>query len=173
MILGIDPGLANVGWAVLRKGGREGREAELMGCGCIKTKPAESSAERLYLIDSSLGKLIDKFGVKEMAVESLFFARNVKSAMQVAEAIGVIKVCGARQKIRVFDYTPLQIKMTLVGYGQAEKRQVEVMVRNFLFCKAESVGKKKGMDQMLTGHASDAAAAGLTHLFTNRDLVIE
>jgi len=161
MILGIDPGLANVGWAVLRKGGLEGREAELLECGCIKTKPSESSAERLCLIDRDLAKLIDRFGVKEMALESLFFARNVKSAMQVAEAIGVIKVCGARQGIEVFDYTPLQIKMTLVGYGQAEKEQVEVMVRNFLGLS----------DPIALGHASDAAAAGLTHLFTNQELV--
>jgi len=161
MILGIDPGLANVGWAVLRRGGNEGQEAELLGCGCIKTKSSESSAERLCLIDRDLGKLINKYGVKEMAVESLFFARNAKSAMQVAEAIGVIKVCGARQKVKVFDYTPLQIKMTLVGYGQAKKEQVEVMVRKFL----------ELTEPISPGHASDAAAAGLTHLFTNRDLV--
>lgn len=161
MILGIDPGLANVGWAVLRKGETGEQEVELVECGCIKTKPRENSAERLCLIDSGLSKLIDKYGVKEMAVESLFFARNAKSAMQVAEAIGVIKVCGARQKVKVFDYTPLQIKMTLVGYGQAEKEQVEVMVRKFL-----------GLSEPISpGHASDAAAAGLTHLFTNRDLV--
>ena len=161
MILGIDPGLANVGWAVLRKGGEEGREAELLKCGCIKTKSGENTAKRLYLIDCGLSELMKKFKIKEMAVESLFFARNVKSAIQVAEAIGVIKACGARHKIKVFDYTPLQIKMALVGYGQADKEQVEMMVRNFL-------GLSDSIDPR---HASDAVATALTHLFTNRDLV--
>jgi len=160
MILGIDPGLANVGWAVVARDRGE-TEAKLMDWGCIESKSGEKMEKRLCLIYEALEKIIDKFGIKEMAVESLFFARNAKSAMKVSEALGVIKLCGAKKGIEVFDYTPLQIKMTLVGYGQAEKEQVELMVRHFL-----------GLEEKIeVAHGSDAAAAALTHLFTNRDLL--
>ena len=160
MILGIDPGLANVGWAVIERCDGE-TEAKLIECGCFGTKPGGNEAERLCFIDEKMGELIEKFKIKELALESLFFARNAKSAIKVSEAIGVIKVAGARRKVPVFDYTPLQIKMTLVGYGQAEKEQVAVMVKNFL-----------GLEENIKpNHASDAAAAALTHVFTNQELV--
>lgn len=160
MILGIDPGLANVGWAVIERCEGE-REAKLVDCGCFGTKVGMKDAERLCFIDEKVGELIDKFKIKEMALESLFFARNAKSAIKVAEAIGVIKVAGARRGLSVFDYTPLQIKMTLVGYGQAEKEQVAIMVKHFL-----------GLEENIKPeHASDAAAAALTHVFTNQNLV--
>ena len=168
MILGIDPGLANVGWAVIERCEGE-MEAKLVDCGCFETKPTPTAlrsggqAGRLCFIDEKVGELIDKFKIREMAVESLFFARNAKSAIKVAEAIGVIKVAGARRGLLVFDYTPLQIKMTLVGYGQAEKEQVAIMVKHFL-----------GLEENIKPeHASDAAAAALTHLFTNQELVTE
>ncbi|KKQ63626.1 MAG: Crossover junction endodeoxyribonuclease RuvC [Candidatus Shapirobacteria bacterium GW2011_GWF1_38_23] len=91
-------------------------------------------------------------------MESLFFAKNVRSAMTVAEAIGVIKVAAKNLGKPIFEYTPLQIKMALVGYGRAEKEQVELMVRDCL-----------GLEEPITpGHASDAVAAALTHEFTMR-----
>ena len=169
MILGIDPGLANTGWAVVKK--KEDGEGELVASGCVKTRVASGSAVRLNEIYEAIRKLVKKYKVEVIALESLFFARNAKSAIKVSEAIGAIKVCGDRCGVEVVDYTPLQVKMSLVGYGQASKDQVEVMVRNFLFCKAESGGKKGKVEQMLTQHATDAAAVALTHLFTNRELI--
>ena len=154
MILGIDPGLANVGWAVLED------EKSLVECGCITTKISEDSAKRLGEIYEQLEKLIKKFKVKEVAIETLFFAKNAKSAMQVAEMIGVIKICGEKNKIKVFGYTPLQVKMALVGYGRAEKEQVETMVRSILNLKKN----------ISPSHASDAVAVALTHIFTNQEL---
>jgi crossover junction endodeoxyribonuclease RuvC len=155
MILGIDPGLANTGWAILSD------EKTLVECGCLQTKISEASAERLDKIYCELEKLIKKYKVEAMAIETLFFAKNAKSAIKVAEAIGVIKVCGQRNGIEVMGFTPLQVKMTLVGYGRAEKEQVEIMVRNFL-------GLEKNISP---SHASDAVAVALTYLFTNKDLV--
>jgi len=91
-----------------------------------------------------------------VSIESLFFAKNAKSALPVAEAIGVVKICGMKNKCRVVEYTPLQIKMALVGYGRAEKDQVEVMVRQQL-----------GLDNRVKiSHEADAMAAALTELFT-------
>jgi len=156
MILGIDPGLANTGWAVLED------ENTLVECGCLTTKIGDLSAVRLGKIYDELEGLIKKYKIKEMAIETLFFAKNAKSAIKVAEAIGVIKICGQRNGIEVFGYTPLQVKMTLVGYGRAEKEQVEEMIRRFL-----SLEKP-----ISPSHASDAVAIGLTHLFTNKNLVI-
>jgi crossover junction endodeoxyribonuclease RuvC len=117
-------------------------------------------ASRLNQIYDELEKLIKKYKVEAMAIETLFFAKNAKSAIKVAEAIGVIKVCGQRNGIGVEGFTPLQVKMALVGYGRAEKEQVEIMVRNFL-----------GLDKNISpSHASDAVAVALTYLFTNKNL---
>lgn len=162
MILGIDPGLANTGWAILdvRSQMSDLSEYKLIECGCLKTKITDTSAERLGLIYEEVERLLKKYKVEAVAIETLFFAKNAKSAIKVAEAIGVIKVCGRKNGIDVFGYTPLQVKMTLVGYGRAEKEQVEIMVRNFL-----------ALDKPISpSHASDAVAVGLTHLFTNRNL---
>ncbi|MDD4937940.1 MAG: crossover junction endodeoxyribonuclease RuvC [Candidatus Shapirobacteria bacterium] len=154
MILGIDPGLANIGWAVLKD------EKTLVKCGCLTTRMVDANTKRLGKIYEELEKIIKKFEIEEMALETLFFAKNVKSAMMVAEVIGVIKICGEKNKIRVFGYTPLQIKMALVGYGRAEKEQVETMVRSIL-------NLEEGISP---SHASDAVATALTHFFTNQEL---
>ncbi len=150
MILGIDPGLANTGWAVV-----EGEK--LIDYGCIETSDKLNKVERLGVISDSLEKIMKDYKIKIMALENLFFAKNVKSAMKVAEAIGVIKVLGFRCKIEVFEYTPLQIKSTLVGYGKAEKSQVELMVRNALNLKKN----------IKPSHAADAVAVALTHLYVS------
>jgi crossover junction endodeoxyribonuclease RuvC len=156
MILGIDPGLANTGWAVLKD------EKTLVECGCLKTKISDCSALRLDQIYCELERLIRKYKVEVLAIETLFFAKNAKSAIKVSEAIGVIKICGHRNGIEVMDFTPLQVKMALVGYGRAEKDQVEIMVRNFL-------GREK---EISPSHAADAVAVALTCLFTNKNLVV-
>ncbi len=155
MILGIDPGLANLGWAVMRD------ENSLIDFGCIVTDSKWQSSRRLAEIDEKVGRLIDRFEVEELALEKLYFAKNVKSASKVSEVIGVIKNCGQGRGVAVFEYTPLQIKMSLVGYGRADKSQVEYMVKNFL-SREEAIRPS---------HASDAVAVALTHLFTNRDLM--
>ena len=164
MILGIDPGLANTGWAILdlRSQMSDVSEYKLVECGCLKTKISDSSALRLDQIYCELEVLIKKYKVEAMAIETLFFAKNAKSAIKVAEAIGVIKICGQRNGIEVMGFTPLQVKMALVGYGRAEKEQVEIMIRNFL-----------NLDKAISpSHASDAVAVALTYLFTNKNLVV-
>jgi crossover junction endodeoxyribonuclease RuvC len=162
-VLGIDPGLANTGWAILdvRSEEKNNSEYELIECGCLRTKITNTSAKRLNMIYEELEGLIKKYNVEAVAFESLFFAKNAKSALKVAEAIGVIKICGEQNGIEVVEFTPLQVKMALVGYGRAEKEQVEEMVRRFL-CLKENISPS---------HASDAVAVGLTYLFTNKSLI--
>ena len=149
MILGIDPGLENTGYGIIDEG-------KLVTCGVILTDNKKSSVDRLGKIYKELEEIIKKYKVTEMAIETLFFAKNAKSAIKVSEAIGVIKVCGQKNELTVAEYTPLQVKQALVGYGRAEKEQVEIMVRNTL-----------DLDQSISpSHAADAVAVALTHGFT-------
>jgi len=151
MILGIDPGLENTGWGVV-----DGQK--LIDCGVIITDKKDKSADRLGKIYDELEKIISRYKVKEIAIESLFFAKNAKSAIKVAEAIGVIKIWGYRNGLEVTEYTPLQVKMALVGFGRAEKDQVEMMVRSSL-----------GLTEPIApSHAADALAVALTRQFTMR-----
>ncbi len=157
MILGIDPGLENTGWGVIEENSNiKHQNLKLIDCGVILTDKNKKSEERLGKIYNDLENIISRFGITEMAIETLFFAKNAKSALKVAEAIGVIKVCGKKNNLTVAEYTPLQVKLALVGYGRAEKEQVEIMVRDSL-----------NLTELITpSHASDAVAVALTHGFT-------
>jgi len=152
MILGVDPGLANVGWGVVKG------ETELVGYGQIKTKEGLDLGLRLVMIYDKLADLIDKYKVEAMAIEGLYFAKNVKSAMKVAKAMGVISLVGLKKGIKVVEYTPLQIKVALTGYGRADKDQIKYMVQ-----KLTGVEELKESD-----HAVDAVAVALTHLMTKK-----
>lgn len=161
MILGLDPGLANTGWAVINNQ-FSNSNLQLEKCGVIKTGVKEDGGVRLNKIYEGIKKIIRENKIEEVALESLFFARNARSAIKVAEAIGVIKVCGRQCRVGVFEYTPLQVKMALVGYGRAEKEQVERMVRSIL-----------NLEKSISpSHAADAVAVALTHVFTNQELQV-
>jgi len=157
-VLGIDPGLGNVGWAVITDKGPESEEYVLVASGVIKTGVKEKSEERLEKIYDEVRGLVEKYGVEVIGMESLFFAKNAKSAIKVAEAMGAIKVSAKKMGVEIREFTPLQIKMGLVGYGRAEKFQVEAMVREFL----------RTDRQIVSEHASDAAAAGLMCIFDRK-----
>ena len=149
MILGIDPGWNNIGYALIE-------DNKLIRCGVIKQK---DEIRRLLEIDEAVEKIIRKHGVRTVAVETIFFAKNARSAMKVAEVIGVIRLAVLRCGADVTGYTPLQVKMALVGYGRAEKEQVEMMVRSEL-----------GLTRAIRpSHAADAAAVALTERFTMND----
>ena len=128
-ILGIDPGLAIVGWAVLES---ERGRLRPIAYGAITT-PAHTSVEsRLLIIKRDLEDIIDRYSPSEMAIEELFFNTNITTAITVAEARGVI-LCTAHAKgVKISEYTPLQVKQAVVGYGKAEKHQVIAMVTTIL-----------------------------------------
>ena len=128
-ILGIDPGLAIVGWAVLEC---ERGRVYPVAFGAITT-PAHTSIEsRLLIIKRDLEDIIDRYSPKEMAIEELFFNTNITTGIAVAEARGVI-LCTAHSKgVEISEYTPLQVKQAVVGYGKAEKHQVISMVTTIL-----------------------------------------
>lgn len=128
-ILGIDPGLAIVGWGVIESARGNIRP---LAYGAITT-PAHTDIEaRLLIIERDLTDLIEKYQPEEMAVEELFFNTNITTGIAVAEARGVILCTAHKLGVKISEYTPLQVKQAVVGYGKAEKRQVIAMVTSIL-----------------------------------------
>ena len=133
IILGIDPGYAIVGWGVIEYSGSKFRT---LGYGSIQTPAGMPIIDRLELIYRGMKELIEKYHPDEMAIEELFFNTNITTGIAVAEARGVI-LCTAHAKgVRISEYTPLQVKQAVVGYGRAEKHQVIAMVTSILKLKA-------------------------------------
>ena len=155
MILGIDPGLASTGWAVIDAGDDGNR---LVSCGCIETEKSEDFAKRLGQIYNQIKRLCRQYKIRELVIESIFFAKNMKTAINVAQAMGAVKAAAQNSGVAVFEYTPLQIKMAITGYGRADKEQIIKMV-------GESLKEKEVISD---NHAADAAATALTHIFTMR-----
>ena len=129
VILGIDPGLAIVGWGVI-----ESHRGNLrpMAYGAITTPAHTNIEDRLLMIQNDLEQIIDKYKPDEMAVEELFFTNNITTGIAVAEARGVILCTARRLGVKISEYTPLQVKQAVVGYGRAEKHQVISMVTSLL-----------------------------------------
>ena len=132
VILGIDPGLAIVGWGVVEYSGSRFRT---LGYGSIETPAKMSTEQRLSLIFEGINKLIETYHPEHLAVEELFFNTNQTTGIRVAEARGVIITAAYRKGLKIFEYTPLQVKQAVVGYGRAEKKQVITMVTMFLGLK--------------------------------------
>lgn len=126
IILGIDPGVARLGYAVLES---KKSKIRVIDYGCIKTLSKEIFSQRLSQIYKELKLIINKYQPKKVAVENIYFAKNVKTAVKVSEARGVILLTAARAKIDILEYTPLQVKQALTGYGRAPKKQMQKMVK--------------------------------------------
>lgn len=148
IILGIDPGLAETGWGVI-----ENSKWKVLGYGSIKTKAGTPLAERLSRIHQETLSLIEKFEPNVVAIEELFFGANVKTAMKVGEARGAVLLACGEAKVEIAEYTPLEIKTALTGYGRAEKSQVQKMVQRFL--NLEKIPRPS--------HAADALACAYCH----------
>ena len=129
VILGIDPGLALVGWGVLNS---EHGKTRVVDFGCIKTTSDMKTEDRLRSVFLQLDEIIKKYKPGAMAVEELFWNTNQKTGIIVAEARGVILLAAELNGVEIFEYTPLQVKQAVVGYGRAEKRQVIAMVTALL-----------------------------------------
>ena len=129
IILGIDPGLAIVGWGVVEY---QASRFRTLGYGSIETPAGMATEARLALIYEGITKLIETYHPDHMAVEELFFNTNQTTGIRVAEARGVIIMRAYQLGVKVFEYTPLQVKQAVVGYGRAEKKQVITMVTMLL-----------------------------------------
>ena len=128
-ILGIDPGIARTGWGVVDS---DGHNFEVAGYGCLLTPKEELLPVRLLSIYKGIGSLVDRYSPGLMGVEQIFFARNVKTAIAVGHARGVCLLVGGERGISVEEVTPLQVKSFIVGYGNATKEQVGIMIKSIL-----------------------------------------
>lgn len=132
IILGIDPGIADTGYGVIQT---EGHELACLNYGSIKTKAGTPLPERLEIINKELNKIIKKYKPNLMAVEQLFFCKNVKTALVVGHARGVVLLTAKQNEVPVVEFTPLQVKQAVSSYGQASKAQVQKMVKLILNLK--------------------------------------
>lgn len=128
-VIGIDPGYGRVGWGVV-----EGRRHELACCtwGCIETSKETPMPDRILQVWRALNSLLDEWSPDEMAIECLYFSKNVTTGIQVAEVRGVIRLAAAERGIPTAEYAPNQVKQAVTGSGRADKRQVQEMVRRVL-----------------------------------------
>lgn len=149
-ILGFDPGIGITGWGIVEP---SGARCTLVAAGIITTAPNSPSPERLALLHESAAGLIRQYRPTELAIERLFFSRNVSTAMSVSEARGVLVLAAAQASLGVFEYTPPQVKLAVTGYGNAVKRQVISMLEHHLV----------GATVPRQDDAADAVAIALTH----------
>ena len=127
IIIGVDPGSVIVGYAVLKK--IKDRSLEVIDFGCIIADEFATTGERLKKIHKEIAKLIEKYKPEIVSVETLFFFKNFKTVMPVSQTKGVILLAAAQKKIPVCEFTPLQMKMAITGYGRAEKKQIQEMIK--------------------------------------------
>ncbi len=132
IILGIDPGIADTGYGVIQI---KGHELICLDYGSIKTKAKTELGERLEIINKELNKIIKKYKPNLISVEQLFFCKNVKTALVVGHARGVIILTAKQNKVPTVEFTPLQVKQAVSSYGQASKMQVQKMVKLLLNLK--------------------------------------
>lgn len=156
IILGIDPGFGTMGFGVIEK--KDNGDCIPVDYGVIKTPANETFPVRLAILEQGLNKLYEKFKPAEIALEELFFSKNITTGIQVAEARGVILLSAIKYCGRLFEYTPNQIKQALTGYGKADKVQMMHVVQSLLHLKQIP----------RPDDAADALAVALCHAHTSR-----
>lgn len=152
-ILGIDPGYDRLGLAILEK--KSNTEYEVIYSDCLESDRKKEISERIFIFGKELKKIIEKYKPSELAIEKLFFTNNQKTVMGVSEARGAIIFLAQVLNLKIFEYTPLQIKIAMTGYGKADKNQVYFMLQKILKIK---VNKAKKLDDEY-----DAIAVAYTH----------
>ena len=156
IILGLDPGLATLGYGVIEKDAKGNCRA--VDCGVVVTPKDEGLPVRLAMLEEGLCKILDKYNPDEVAIEELFFSKNITTGIAVAHARGVTLLTCVKRCGKLYEYTPMQIKQALTGYGRADKKQMQSVVASLL--KLKSVPKPDD--------AADALGVALCHAFTSR-----
>lgn len=133
IILGVDPGIATLGYGIIKY---EGNKFLTIDYGAVLTSSKSSMPERLAVLHRSLTDLINKYRPDVFSVEELFFNKNVKTALTVGHARGIALLAAYENQLDIYEYTPLQVKQAIVGYGRAEKQQIQQMVKVLLNLKS-------------------------------------
>lgn len=154
IVLGIDPGLASTGYGVISF---DGAHTTCLDYGVISTPAGMAVPKRLGIIHTALKEIVEKYTPQVTAVEQLFFAKNAKTAFAVGQARGVALLSLVGHRVRIHEYTPMQVKQTVVGYGRADKQQIQKMVQRILHLR----------ELPKPDDAADALAGALTWIFTD------
>jgi len=157
-ILGIDPGIATIGFGVINS---NKNSQELISYGAIRTQPGQGLSVRLSQIYSDALELIEKFRPDAISIEELFFNTNIKTGISVSHGRGVLLLAGQNSNIPLYEYTPLQVKQAVTGYGRADKKQVMEMVKRLL--KMNHIPKPDD--------AADALAVAICYARSNTSLL--
>ena len=160
IILGIDPGTATTGYGIVEK---LGSNIRYISCGVITTEKTESSPTRLKQIFEDLNELLDEYSPDVMVTEQLFFSNNVTTALQVGRTVGILLLAAAQRNLEWYEYRPMEVKMAVVGYGAADKKQVQYMVTQLLGLKSPP----KPDD------AADALAVAICHANSSHIMAIK
>jgi len=157
-ILSIDPGFEKVGWAIFDKTGTTNSDFTFIRSDLIKTSKTRLHELRLKIIYDMLNKIIKKHSIEHLVIEKLFFFKNKKTVLEVSQAVGVIELAASNNAIPITRLTPLEIKQIITGYGTADKKSVQKMIRLELG------------DQIVfkDDDESDAIACGLAYIYTQR-----
>jgi len=157
-VLGLDPGTATTGWAILEE---KNGCVKALAYGHISTSPKKAESERLLEIAQDLRKILKKYRPTEAGIEKIFFFKNQKTVIPVGQARGVLLLTLAEKNVSIFSYTPLQVKQAVTGYGKAEKRQVQEMVKKILNLK--TIPKPDD--------TADAIAIGICHFNSRKNIL--
>ena len=150
VVLGIDPGYALMGWGVVET---DGSHMRLIAYGCVETKAGVPMQNRLRTLQLGIRDLLAIYKPDDVAFEELFFARNVTTALMVGAARGAAIIAAAEYTENLYEYTPMQIKQAVTGYGKADKKQIQQMVK--LLLKLDEIPRPDD--------AADAIACAITH----------
>jgi crossover junction endodeoxyribonuclease RuvC len=157
-IFGIDPGSERTGYGCIDS---SGSRHHLVACGILSAPARSTFPERLHAIHTGLTDLLERYRPECVAVENIFFAKNVRSALKLGHARGIALLAASEAALPVVEYTPAEIKRSVVGYGRAEKQQVQAMMKLLL-----------GLDAVPTPHdVADALAVALCHIHTSANII--
>ncbi len=165
IVLGIDPGTAMMGWGIVKEGGRKKGEKRTprkppilhVEHGIIRTKPDDPKGERLTILKGKVGRLLREYKVDAVVAEKIFFNINKRSAISVSQALGIVHLAASEVNLPVYEYNALEVKLSIAGYGRADKKTVQKLMQ-----------KKLGMKKHPTPfHAADALAVAYYHLLKN------
>ena len=151
IVLGIDPGTASTGYGVIKKT----KSLQCLGYNVIHTTPDLNPGERLRIINNKISKIIRKYKPDVLAIENVYFFKNLKTVIPVSQAKGAILLTAAKKRVPVCELSPLQIKLTVTGNGRADKKEVQKRIKKIL--KLKEIPKPS--------HAADALAAAVTYIF--------
>ena len=154
IILGIDPGTAEMGWGIINRGDKRGKAVKYVNHGMIKTSSEDPLSKRLVIIKRGVEKLVDEHDVEEIVIERVVFNVNKRSAISVAQSYGVIMLLAGERDLPVYEYNALEAKLYVAGHGRADKKVVQLAIKKQLHLK----------EYPTPVHAADALAIALCHI---------